>query len=262
MRFFTAATGDLYNSTMPSNYARYLYRRWNADRQIRGAVLWREYMSQYGADTPITIDVVRKLLREFRSENFSSVSSQVDLLVSSADDHQLPEANDILHPPKKPHLDGSSADDDDHYHHDAEGMEVEDKKEESVDDEIEKEVNDNEDDDEEDDDDDDDENENEDDEDEDDQKGVEENEDNENRNEEYEEEGGVEKRIETENNGYGDEDDLHDEEDNDINDKISDLGDVPSARKSLVAALPSETKRAFVLYQFMSKLCFLVYSNC
>ncbi len=270
---------------MSSNYARYLYRRWNADRQIRGAVLWREYMAQYGVDTPITINVVRRLLREFRNENFSSVPSQVDLPVSSADDHQLPETDDFIHPPKKPHLDGVSAADDDHHHYNSEEMEVEDmdifektekekvdrdkknddkkeEEEECIDDEMEKEESDDEDEDEDEDDEDEDEDENEDA-----HKGEDENDDNERGDKEYDEEyGSVEKRIEKENNG--DEDDLYGEEDDDNTDRMSEenfhLGaqnDEPNARQSLVAALPAETKRAFVLYQYMSKCCFFWYTQ-
>ncbi len=301
MRFFAATTGDLHNFTMPSNYANYLHRRWNADRQIKGAVLWREYMEQYGAESPITIDVVRKLLREFRSKNFSSVSSQVDFPEASTSAHQLPETDDHFHLPKKPHFDGGVAAVD-HHHYDDEFMEVEDfekaekkkvdgdkegdnEKEESIDnvkekgkdaDRKEEEENNDEDEDEDDEDDEDDENEDEDedeededeededeeDEDEDkdnDQRKEKEKGDNEKEEEQYDEDkGGVEKRMEKENND--DYDDHHEEEDDDISERIKErelrldaFNDVLKARHSMVAALPSETKRAFMLYHFMSK---------
>ncbi|KAH9392137.1 hypothetical protein TYRP_022162 [Tyrophagus putrescentiae] len=246
---------------MSFNYAHYLYRRWNADRQVRGAVLWREYMAQYGADTPITIDAVRKLLREFRNENFSSVPRQVDLSVSSAEDHQLPETDDPLYPSKKPHLDDASAAADDHHHYNSEEMEVEDmdifkKVDGDKKDDDKEEEEEDKDEDEDEDEDDEDEDEDEDDH----QKGEGENDDNEKGDNAYdEEEGSVEKRIEKESNGDDDEVDLHGEDDDENSDKIREekdfhsdaLSDVLSARQSLVAALPSETKRAFVLYQYM-----------
>ncbi|KAH9409531.1 hypothetical protein TYRP_010541, partial [Tyrophagus putrescentiae] len=59
---------------MSFNFTKYFRDRWLADEEIKGSVLWREYMDQYGSTTPLSVTTVRKLLRQFKTEkegNFS-----------------------------------------------------------------------------------------------------------------------------------------------------------------------------------------------
>ncbi|KAH9408499.1 hypothetical protein TYRP_012175 [Tyrophagus putrescentiae] len=60
---------------MSFNHVHYLHHRWLADQEIRGSVLWREYMSQHGEKHPITIDTVRRLLRQFKTEKKTNVKA-------------------------------------------------------------------------------------------------------------------------------------------------------------------------------------------
>ncbi|KAH9393895.1 hypothetical protein TYRP_021428 [Tyrophagus putrescentiae] len=53
---------------MSFNYAHYLYRRWNADRQLGVLSFGESTWHSTGLTPQITIDAVRKLLREFRNE--------------------------------------------------------------------------------------------------------------------------------------------------------------------------------------------------